>query len=58
MKTCETCAHRDGPRCRRFPPIAAVGASALWPEVKAGDWCGEHRPAVFAKSAKPNKVAP
>lgn len=40
--TCETCAHRDGALCRRFPPGAAVGAAALWPTVTSTDWCGEH----------------
>jgi hypothetical protein len=29
-------------RCRRFPPVAAIGAPAIWPSTKEDDWCGEH----------------
>lgn len=41
--TCKTCSFRpSGTKCRRFPPLAAVGAAALWPSTKDDDWCGEH----------------
>lgn len=47
--TCKTCVFRvEGAlRCRRFPPVAAVGAPALWPSTRDEDWCGEYelRPA-------------
>ncbi len=58
-RTCGTCAHSevkvtdDGPvlECRRFPPVLIVvddEARRLFPQVDAGEWCGEHRPAAQA----------
>jgi len=62
-RTCETCRYGDfgqsgyEGRCRRTPPIAALAYAntdprpvAIWPTVKASDWCGEHQ---FKNDAKP-----
>ncbi len=57
--SCGTCAHAeakvviDGPvfECRRFPPVFIVvddEPRRLFPQVDAGDWCGEHLPTAAA----------
>lgn len=45
--TCATCPHWLSPdgavgQCRRFPPLAAIGAATIRPQTYARDWCGEH----------------
>lgn len=41
-KTCSSCANFHGQECRAFAPRAEPSpnrADALWPLVKAGDFC-------------------
>lgn len=39
--------------CRRYPPKDASGGR--FPEVNAGDWCGEYAPGPF-RVAPPGRV--
>jgi hypothetical protein len=60
---CDNCKLFDGAHCRRSPPVRLprqfadvatpgnrVRDESLiwgWPQVKPGDWCGEHRPHIL-----------
>lgn len=43
MPCCRNCAFAVGTECRRNAPEARRGP-AVWPTIKASDWCGEWQP--------------
>ena len=40
--TCETCMHRVGLTCHRYPPGLIPNQIRAWPTIDLGDHCGEY----------------